>query len=301
MQLLDIETKLDQVVSENRLLAEAKGKAEENLEEALYNQQRGSAALKELSETSSAEIGRLKGALESAQKEVARQTEASESTSALNASLITQNHKLRTENTNRDQQLEEQTRQLETLGQQHEELTSGMEAIVRHEIGVALEEKNAQLQHLMGELLSAKEQIRTLQQQIIEEKPSDIFLVTRDEDYFKTACQALYENVRGWVLIFSKFSDGRKCRLLHRIEDDTTKDLVDSTILDDTDVDYYLSDRIKRRDIFMSIVMKIVWEHIFARYLFGMDLEQRQRLKGLEKTLADVGESHQSTLPNGPY
>jgi len=39
----------------------------------------------------------------------------------------------------------------------------------------------------------------------------------------------------------------------------------------------------------MSVVMTMVWEFIFTRYLFGMDREQRQKLKALEKILAEVG------------
>jgi len=35
--------------------------------------------------------------------------------------------------------------------------------------------------------------------------------------------------------------------------------------------------------------MSMIWEYVFTRYLFGMDKEQRQKLKSLEKTLTDVG------------
>ncbi|KAI9781836.1 MAG: hypothetical protein M1839_005628 [Geoglossum umbratile] len=297
MQLMDLETKLDQVVSENRLLVEAKAKAEENLEDALYNQQRSSAALKEALETrdlelrvKDTEIGQLKETLQRIQQEVARLSQVNASIAALNASLTAQ-----VENATRNQsdaprrQLEERTAQLENLRQQHDELTSGMEAIVRHEISVALEEKNVQLQRLNGELLSAKEKVKALQRQIMESKSSENFLVTRDEDYFETACQTLCQHVKEWVLRFSKFSDNKQCRPLDDVEDDKIRDRVDNTTLDDTDVDYYLNDRVKRRDIFMSVVMIMVWEYIFTRYLFGMDREQRQKLKALEKTLADVG------------
>jgi hypothetical protein len=34
----------------------------------------------------------------------------------------------------------------------------------------------------------------------------------------------------------------------------------------------------------------MIWEYVFTRYLFGMDREQRQKLKSLEKTLSEVGE-----------
>ena len=35
----------------------------------------------------------------------------------------------------------------------------------------------------------------------------------------------------------------------------------------------------------------MMWEYIFTRYLFGMDREQRQKLKALEKQLSEVGSS----------
>ena len=39
----------------------------------------------------------------------------------------------------------------------------------------------------------------------------------------------------------------------------------------------------------MSVVMTMVWEYVFTRYLFGMDREQRKKLKDLEKLLEEVG------------
>ncbi|KMU85460.1 hypothetical protein CIHG_03242 [Coccidioides immitis H538.4] len=39
----------------------------------------------------------------------------------------------------------------------------------------------------------------------------------------------------------------------------------------------------------MSVVMTMMWDYIFTRYLFGMDREQRQKLKTLEKQLCEVG------------
>jgi hypothetical protein len=68
-------------------------------------------------------------------------------------------------------------------------------------------------------------------------------------------------------------------------------DRFDNALLDGSDADAYLSDRVRRRDVFMSVVMTMVWEYIFTRYLFGMDREQRQKLKSLEKQLGEVGPS----------
>jgi len=81
----------------------------------------------------------------------------------------------------------------------------------------------------------------------------------------------------------------RACRLTSEINNDKTIDRLDNAILDGSDVDNYLADRIKRRDVFMSMTMTMVWEFVFTRYLFGMDRAQRQKLKSLEKLLSEVG------------
>ncbi|KAH6843163.1 hypothetical protein B0I37DRAFT_383878 [Chaetomium sp. MPI-CAGE-AT-0009] len=110
-----------------------------------------------------------------------------------------------------------------------------------------------------------------------------------DVDYFDMRCQHLFNNVRQWVLRFSKFSDMRASRLTSEIKNEKLIDKLDNSVLDGSDVDTYLKDRVGRRDIFTSMVMTMIWEFIFTRYLFGMDREQRQKLKALEKQLSDVG------------
>jgi hypothetical protein len=130
-----------------------------------------------------------------------------------------------------------------------------------------------------------------MHKQILLSKANDdiSFLTVRDEDYFDNACQQLCQSVQQFVLRFSKFSDHRACRLTTEINNDKTIDRLDNAILDDSDVDIYLADRVKRRDVFMSITMTMVWEFIFTRYLFGIDREYRQQLKALENTLSKVG------------
>ena len=163
-----------------------------------------------------------------------------------------------------------------------------MESIVRHEIDTALAEKNAEIQRLRGDLDIAREQVRELQSQILAQ-PSDNVVVSHDEDYFDQACQKLCQQVQGWVLRFSKFSDLKLCRGTNEVRDEKIVDRFDNAILDGSDVDNYLTDRVKRRDVFMSVVMTMIWEYVFTRYLFGMDREQRQKLKLLEKNLGEVG------------
>lgn len=190
-------------------------------------------------------------------------------------------------------------RELEDLRQQHTRMQQGLADAVRDEVGEALDERNAEIDRLNAELAAAREQIKNLQKQILaSKKPSESFLTVRDEDYFDSACQQLCQHVQGWVLRFSKFSDTRACRLSSEISGDTRLDQstrqkidtrLDNAVLDGSDVDALLADRVKRRDVFMSVVMTMIWEYVFTRYLFGMDREQRQKLKALEKTLSEVG------------
>jgi hypothetical protein len=294
-QIRDLEARLDQLASENRLLATAKVTAEKRLEEVHYNQSRNDNASQEtLSarqlalQEKDAELGKLTEALEWMQREVTRLTEVNEGLASANQALATTHAQLESQHNNTHTQWQESSRELETLRSQHEQLSSGMEEIVRHEIDTALAAKNAELRQLYSNLELAKEKIRELQQQILASRNDEV-ITARDEDYFDGACQQLCQHVQQWVLRFSKFSDTRICRTTNEVRDDQIVERFENAIVDGSDVDVYLSDRVKRRDVFMSVVMTMIWEFIFSRYLFGMDREQRQKLKQLEKSLLEVG------------
>ncbi len=300
MQIIDLETKLDQLASENRLLQDAKSKAERGIQELGYTQNRNENAAKEALETrdlqlreKDSEILKLRETLEWVQGEVARLTEVNKSLTTTNLSHSSEHDdrysQLQLEHDTTKQQWQQSARELEQLRQQHVHLSTGMEDIVRHEISIALNDKNAEVRRLRDELEAAKEQVRALQQQILVSKPSDDVLITRDEDYFDGQCQQLCQHVQQWVMRFSKFSDSKPCRLTSEVTDEKITDRFDNAILDGSDVDNYLADRKRRRDVFMSVVMTMVWEFVFTRYLFGMDREQRQKLKSLEKLLGEVG------------
>ncbi|RBA15408.1 hypothetical protein FPRO05_12482 [Fusarium proliferatum] len=124
-----------------------------------------------------------------------------------------------------------------------------------------------------------------LQRQILAPPKHEEFLNIRDEDYFDHRCQELFSNLRQWILRFSKFSDMRAARLTSEIGDEKIIDRLDNTILDGSDVDMYLCDRVRRRDVLTSVAMSMLWEFVFTRYLFGLDRETRQKLKSLEKQL----------------
>ncbi|KAL2405614.1 Leashin [Exophiala dermatitidis] len=283
-QVKDLETKLEQLASENRTLAEAKLVAEQQLEQANFELNRSEHSTEELRRTSAqlherdAEIARLKDEL--ASLVVAHEALKHEHEQSLSS--------LRQEYEDVQRQWEESTTALEALRSRHAELSAGMESIVRHEIDTALADKNAEISRLREDLEAARDQIRELQAQVLENGADDV-IVFHDEDYFDAACQKLCQQVQGWVLRFSKYSDLKRCRTTNEVRDEKVVDRFDNAILDGSDVDDDLADRVKRRDVFMSVVMTMIWEYVFTRYLFGMDREQRQKLKQLEKNLAEVG------------
>ncbi|KAE8452241.1 hypothetical protein EG329_001708 [Mollisiaceae sp. DMI_Dod_QoI] len=277
MQVLELENRVEQLAADNRMLAEFKAQAERNL----HTSQTSASVEKD------AEIDSLKRTLDWLQHEVTRLTE-------MNEGLTSANTEIARQHADRYGILETQhaqaTRALQETKDAHTNLSSGMEAMVRVEVQKAVQDKDQEIAQLRAELDAAKEQIREMQRQILASKANDIdFLTVRDEDYFDNACQQLCQHVQQWVVRFSKFSDMRACRLTSEINNDKTIDRLDNAILDGSDVDKYLADRVRRRDVFMSMTMTMVWEFVFTRYLFGMDREQRQKLKSLEKILSEVG------------
>ena len=300
MQLLDLETRIDQLVSENRLLQDAKARADRQLGDAVEDHSQQKSAFDDAIRTrdlyvqqKNSELNKLRGILDGLQSEVSRLTEINQGLSGSTRELTSDHEQrygqLEDDHADIHQKWQESTRELEELRHQHASLSAGMEEIVRHEVDLALDSKDVELQQMRNELETAKDQVRRLQQQILASRSSDDIIVTRDEDYFDSQCQQLCQHVQQWVLRFSKFSDMKTCLSIDAVAEVRISDRFDNAILDGSDVDIYLADRIKRRDVFMSVVMTMVWEYIFQRYLFGLDREQRQKLKSLEKTLLEVG------------
>lgn len=283
--LQELEARLDQLISENRLLVAAREEAEEQLKKSSLARRKSDQALNTRDadlRDKEAEVEQLKSSLKWLQKEVARLSEENQDLATTNASLTT------THATALQSAREESSRELEDLRSQHSQLSTGMQEIVRHEVDNALTQKNAELSRLQEELESTRDKMMELQQQIATSLHDNV-IVFRDEDYFDAECQKLCGHVQQWVLRFSKHSDHRLCRTLGDLHDEKIADRFDNALLDSSDIDAYLADRVRRRDIFMSVVMTMIWEYIFTRYLFGMDREQRQKLKSLEKQLAEVG------------
>lgn len=251
MQVLELENRVEQLLAENRMLMDARVQAEQ------IASQRTVGPLVERD----GQIEKLKKALELLQREVKRLTEVNEGlNSAINSSAL---------------QHGERFRDIETK---------------YSETSRELQDKDAMIASLQAQLAAAQEQIRAMQAKLLATKPpDDELLKLRDVDYFDRRCQQLCAHVQQWVLRFSKFSDMRACRLTGEINDEKIVDRLDNAVLDGSDVDDYLRDRVLRRDVFMAMTMYMVWEFVFTRYLFGMDREQRQKIKALEKTLLEVG------------
>ncbi|BCS14164.1 hypothetical protein ALUC_60720S [Aspergillus luchuensis] len=283
--LQELESRLDRLISENRLLAAAREEAEDKLRKTSVARRKSDHALNSRDadlRDRDAEVEQLKSSLEWLQKEVARLTEE-------NAGLTTTSSNLTATHAQEVQVMQETfDRQVDALRSENQQLSAEMHDRVRQEVETALAQKDMELRRLREELENARDKVKQLQQQIAAAMQDDV-LVFRDEDYFDAACQKLCGHVQQWVLRFSKHSDHRRCRKLSDLQDEKIADRFDNAILDGSDVDSYLGDRVRRRDVFMSVVMTMVWEFIFTRYLFGMDREQRQKLKSLEKQLADIG------------
>ena len=286
LQIIDLEAKLERLAAENRHLQAARSEAERTVANVAHER--------------SVEVSRLEEALVGLREDVARLRELNEHLTATNAEMVASHEArytaLQAEHLDSKRQWDHSRRELDELRRHNEELSGQVESMVRQEMAAALEERTEKIDRLHEELEETREQVRTLQREILESKAKQEtesedhrFLVIRDEDYFEAACQRLCQHVQQWVLRFSKFSDMHGCRMVEEILDVKIMDRLENAVLDGSDVNIYLNDRIKRRDVFMSVVMAMVSEFIFSRYLFGMNREQRQKLKTLEKTLAEVG------------
>ena len=285
MQFAEMEQRLAMLASENGLLQNAKSKAEKRLEEQArdHSQQRRSYedAIQEQKSYISKRDSTLKElnhVLDGLRQQVDDLTRANEE--------LIQSREVADEGAR--QGWHETSRELGNLRMRHTQLASDHENIVAREVYAIREEKDLELQHLREELDKAKEEARELERQILASRSSED-IVERDEDYFDTQCQDLCRHLTSWVTRFSKLSDNKRCYQASEIRNEAHRDLYEDSMLDGSEVDDYLQDRHKRRDVFMSVTMSLIFKHIFARYLFGMDRDHRQKLKTLDKTLQEVG------------
>ncbi|GAM85604.1 hypothetical protein ANO11243_036110 [Dothideomycetidae sp. 11243] len=294
--IMDLEARVDALVSENQRLQDLKGLTYDDRRGEFANFSKANSqalADKEVQlQEKDAQINQIKAMLDPLREELDKLTEINANLSQANRNLVADTNDryatLQDEHKYAHEQWQQSARELDKLRLEHSQLSSGMESIVRQHIDAALEDKDTEIVRLRAELDLATSQIRHLQEKI-QTSTSEDMLIVRDEDYFDGACQKLCQHVQAWVLRFSKSSDNRACRLTSDLKDEKLETRLDNCMLDGSDVDTLLVDRVRRRDIFMALFMMLIWEYVFTRYLFGMDREQRQKLKSLEKVLMEVG------------
>lgn len=271
MQVLELESRVEALLAENRMLSDSKSRVEQNLNQRAAN-------VGEIVADRDAAIEALKASVASLQGEISRLREVNDGLNSANNLLALQHNE-------KYSRLESKHATLARELEEHRD-TQGV-------YSQTVQEKDIEIKRLRDQLETSKGLVREFQKQILANKPADVdFLRLRNEDYFDHRCQQLSSHVQQWVLRFSKFSDMRASRLTNEINDEKIIDRLDNTILDGSDVDDFLRDRVRRRDVFMSMTMNMIWEFVFTRYLFGMDREHRQKLKSLEKLLSEVGPLH---------
>jgi len=281
---LDLESKLAYLTAENETLS----RDNDNLGEMSNIQSRD-----EVLRVKDVEISQIKAKLSVLQQEAARLRDHNDQLQVANRNLSEDTNgrygTLQAENAELNEQYQRTVSELTSLRQTHNRLNSTLEDTIANQITSALVDKDLEIHSLRAELDRTTSQVSALQRQILASQHNEDYLEHRDEDYFDGACQELCKHIQQWIVRFSKFSDNKPCRLTDDVHDERIEGRLDNAMLDGTDVDVYLADRVKRRDVFMSVVMTMIWEYIFTRYLFGLEREQRQKLKALERTLSEVG------------
>lgn len=283
--LQQLESRLDQLISENRLLTAERDAAEDKLKKTTLARRKSDQALNSQNtdlRDRSEEVEELRKSVEWFQKEVNRLTKENEGLTGTNANLAAAHER------ELQEFRESSAREIEELRTRYRQATADARDLIRRELDATLAQKNADLHRLLEELQSEQEKVEELQHKLAKSKLDDVLDLQKD-GYFRAACHNLYARVQHWVLLFSKYSDAVECLTFKDVEDDKLTDLFDNAILDGSDVESYLQHRVRRRDVLMSVVMTMVWNLVFAPYMFGMDREHQQRLSDLEKQFLETG------------
>lgn len=231
------------------------------------------------------------------QEEVARLTSTNEALVENNNGLVKNNKSLtaayKLSQANYKARLEAKTAALAELSKEHSdlqaryaqlEISSNASNILTREI----QQKDAELALLRSQLQKAREEVRGLERKVMA-RQSNRYLDIKDPSHFSASTEALFQEAQRWCEEFSRASAGRRCNPVHRIPDETVKDRIESVMLDDRGVRRMLKDESRRHTVLTAILMRLILEFVFTRYLFGLDPEERQKLLQLESMLAEVG------------
>lgn len=280
MQIVDLENRLEGLAAENTDLTQEKANIEKTLTESIQRHKNDSVIFVQELESRNvlltekdSEITELKKKLDYYREEAARLSLTNDSLAATNTTLSTS---YRFSYAALAGKYERKREQLASITKEHSEIQA------------QLQERDSELNRLRDELVKAREEVQKLLQQQQVSAAQDSFH-TKDLDHFSSSCQQLFGSLKIWCNQFSSFSAGKKCLHVHRIVDEAARDRVEEVMLDDRGVRKMLKDEKSRPEVFMAITMRMIWEHVFTRYLFGLEVDERQKLLSLERTLAENG------------
>lgn len=280
MQIVDLENRLEGLAAENTDLTQEKANIEKTLTESIQRHKNDSVIFAQELESRNvlltekdSEITELKKKLDYYREEAARLSLTNDGLAATNTTLSTS---YRFSYAALAGKYERKREQLASITKEHSELQT------------QLQERDSELNRLRDELVKAREEVQKLLQQQQVSAAQDSFH-TKDLHHFSSSCEQLFGSLKIWCNQFSSFSAGKKCLHVHRIVDEAARDRVEEVMLDDRGVRKMLKDEKSRPEVFMAITMRMIWEHVFTRYLFGLEVDERQKLLSLERTLAENG------------
>ncbi|KAI5783084.1 hypothetical protein FPQ18DRAFT_248072, partial [Pyronema domesticum] len=270
LKLMDLEQRLENIGAENATLIQDKANLEKNLAEHKAHHKKSKA------------ISNLK--LATAHKTLEDKTNEIEE---LKKKIAWYQSEV--------QSLNEKTEELLRLTSEHRSLQTRTSS--ESLINASHAQKDAEISLLRAELSKAREDVRGLERKIMS-RQSNRYLDIKDTSHFASSAQSLFEEVLQWCTDFSSFSAGRRCVHVHRITDEKVKDRFEQIMLDDRGVRRMLKDKDETRRILplTAIMMRLIWEFIFTRYLFGLETEERQKLLQLERMLSEATESSEGAV-----
>lgn len=300
LQMLDLETRIrtlneqnSQLSGELARLQHDANSSQKKMEAVVYKHLQERSALVEALEIRSLAVSERESQIETLKKNLEWYKQEDDNlTQQLQQLRINNEQLIATEATQR-QQYERKREQLHNLSQQHSDLqeqytalSSGLNDIINQQVATVTKAKDTEIEKLKQELATARNNANKLQ---VKLNAMNRYIDAKDEVFFARSCGHLFNAVQQWCVKFSKFSDTATCVDFDTITNESVKDLVESVVLDGSDVRAMLRDRVKRREIFMAMTMSLIWELIFCRYMFGLDAEERKKLKSLEEKLNEVG------------
>ncbi|TGZ78692.1 hypothetical protein EX30DRAFT_309732, partial [Ascodesmis nigricans] len=302
LQIMDLENTVQQLATENTTLEQTKANLEKSLIESRSRHKQQATELNDAIKSREDMIKEKDSQLEELNKKLTWYREEVQRLTLHNDTLLQTNTALSAARKHHEatftaqvQQKDEQYKKLASehaeLERQFQEMHTGVERILRNE----LQTKDTELTRLRRELDKAREDIRQLQRKV-NQRQSDRYLDIKDFQHFVNSSDKLFAEVRDFCERFSNWSAGQRIVHVHRIQDDDVKERFENVMLDDRGVRRMLKDESRRGQVFTAMMMRMLWEFVFSRYLFGLDKEQRLRLLELEHTLGEVATKNNNKL-----